>query len=294
LNALPYEMSTAGLAFHKTFMDGYGATVIPAGKGGAYSTPEKTVKVMQDLRPNVMVTSPSWAVTLAEEAARRGIDPASLGLERLWLTGEGCSPAFRRRLEQTWNGRANFFYGSLECGVLGIECDAHSGYHLPAAHVLLELVHPATGQAVPAGEAGEIVVTALLRYDSPILRFRTGDLGCLDTRPCACGVTLPRFTLRGRAFDQIRYRGASLSPMLLEEHLLRMPEVGLWFEFVVPASDDARVRIRCELARGVLAEPGLSEEIAARMEAATGLPFEVELVDRMPRPTVKATRVVRG
>ena len=293
MNALPYEMSTAGLSFHKTFMEGYQATVIPAGKGGAYSTPSKTIKVMKDLRPTVIVTSPSWAITLAEEAERVSLDLTTLNLKKIWLTGEGCSPAFRKRVEQLWGARASFFYGSRECGVLGIECDEHNGYHLPQAHVLMELVDPASGLAAAPGDPGEIVVTSLLRYDSPVIRFRTGDLGVLDLAPCRCGAQMPRFFLRGRAFDQIRFRGRALSPIYLEEHLLRMPEVGNWFEMVMPVCDESSIKVRCELARGAKHRPGLAEVLAGKMETATGLPFELEIVEEMPRPTMKAARVVR-
>jgi phenylacetate-CoA ligase len=294
LNALPYEMSTSGLAFHRMLMSGSQATVIAAGKGGAYSTPQKTVKVIRDLRPNVVVTTPSWAITLAEEASQCAFDLKSLGVKKLWLTGEGCSPAFRRRVEELWGTRANFFYGSLECGALGIECDAHDGYHLLNAHVNMELVDPATGRHVNRGDTGEIVVTSLVRYDNPIIRFRTGDLGCIDDAPCPCGTTLPRFQLRGRAFDQVRFQGKALSPFFLEEVLMRIPEVGNWYQFVVPSSGDGNLKVRCELAGGVSPLPGIEGTLAARMQAVIGIPFEFEIVERMPRPTVKAARVVRA
>lgn len=293
LNALPYEMSTAGLAFHKTLMDGCRAAVIPAGKGGAYSTPTKTLKLIRDLRPNLVVTSPSWAITLAEEAARCSFALPSLGLKKLWLTGEGCSPAFRQRVEKLWGATANYFYGSLECGALGIECDAHSGYHLAQAHALMEIVDPKTGASMKPGELGEIVVTALLRYDSPVIRFRTGDLGYMETTPCACGSTLTRFHLRGRAFDQLQFRGKALAPLFLEEFLMRIPEVGNWFQFVMPSSDSARIKIRCELAKGVQPSTALAAQIASQMEAHTRLPFDIEFVDHLPRTGGKAVRVVR-
>ena len=293
LNALPYEMSTAGLAFHKTFMDGYQATVIPAGKGGAYSTPAKTIKMIRDLRPSIVVTSPSWSISLAEEAAKASFDLKSLGLKKMWLTGEGCSPAFRQRVEKIWGTTANYFYGSLECGQLGIECDAHDGYHLAQAHVLMEIVDPKTGRVLPPGEVGEIVVTALLRYDSPILRFRTGDLGSMRTDTCACGSTLTRFYMKGRAFDQLHFRGQPFSPFFVEEHLMRMPEVGNWFQFVMPKSDSASIKIRCELAQGIKPSQELATTLANRMKLSTGLSFDIEIVDRMPRPTAKAVRVVR-
>ncbi|WP_437602019.1 AMP-binding protein [Sorangium sp. So ce590] len=293
LNALPYEMSTAGLAFHKTFMDGYHATVVPAGKGGAYSTPQKTVKTMKDLRPSIVVTSPSWAIALAEEAQRSSFDLTSLRLKKMWLTGEGCSPALRGRIEKIWGTTANFFYGSLECGALGIECDHHDGYHVPAAHVIMEIVDPKTGRVLDPGETGEIVVTGLLRYDSPLLRFRTGDLGCLNAAPCPCGVAMPRFHMKGRVFDQIRFHGKEISPIHLEEHLMRMPEVGNWFQFVMPASGQARIKVRCELASGMEPSAPLAQALATRLQAATSLPFDFEFVDALPRAGVKVARVVR-
>ncbi|MDP4128321.1 MAG: AMP-binding protein, partial [Bacillota bacterium] len=152
INALPYEMSSSGLAFHKVFMEISGVTVVPVGKGGAYSTPEKIIRIMRDLQPNVLMTTPSYAITLAEAAAAMSIDLPSLKLKKIWLTGEGCSPAFRERVEKIWGTIANFYYGSLECMGLGIECDAHAGYHIPMGHVILEIVDPKTGQVLEPGE----------------------------------------------------------------------------------------------------------------------------------------------
>ncbi len=293
LNGLPYEMSAAGLAFHKTFMEGCQATVIPAGKGGAYSTPKKTLKMIRDLQPNVVITSPSWAMLLAEEAEEQEFDLQSLQLKNLWLTGEGCSPAFRERLERIWGTTANFFYGSLECGVLGIECDDHDGYHLAQAHAIVEIIDPETGEVLEEGDIGEIVVTSTLRYDTPIIRFRTGDLGYIDKTPCSCGVTLPKFYLRGRVADQIRYKGTTLSPFYLEEFLMRQQEVGNWFEFVVNEdSDNEVIRVRCELANGVRPSKELAEQLSSKMEFSTGIPFTFEFVKQLPRPQGKTRRVV--
>lgn len=293
LNGLPYEMSAAGLAFHKTFMEGCNATVIPAGKGGAYSTPAKTLKMIKDLEPNVIITSPSWAIMLAEEAKKQDFDFTSLELKAVYLTGEGCSPAFRRRVEKIFGATANFFYGSLECGVLGIECDDHSGYHLTEAHVYMEIVDPTSGEVLEPGEIGEIVITSMLRYDAPILRFRTGDLGYIETDPCECGVTLPKFHLRGRVRDQIKYNGTSFSPFYLEEFLMSQPEVGNWYEFVIdPIEDNEEIHVRCELAEGVTPSTDLADELASKMEYSTGIPFSFEFVKELPRPTGKTIRVV--
>ncbi|NLY49473.1 MAG: phenylacetate--CoA ligase family protein [Firmicutes bacterium] len=292
INALPYEMSSAGMAFHKTFADGCLATVIPAGKGGAYSTPEKTVRVMRDLKPTVVITTPPWAISIAEAAEEAGFNLRSLPLKKMWLTGEGCSFAFRDRVEKLWGTTANLYYGSLECGGIGIECDRHNGYHLISGHVIVEIVDPETGAALEPGEIGEIVATCLLRYDTPVIRYRTRDLGYVDPDPCPCGVNLPRLFLRGRLVDQLEIQGVSLSPYYLEEFLMRLPEVGNWYQFVVKRSGATKLKVRAELAKGLQPSPELADKLASKMEYAVGIPCEFELVDRMPRTGQKAVRVL--
>lgn len=292
VNALPYEMSSAGLAFHKVFMEIFRATVVPVGKGGAYSPPGKTIKVIKDLQPTVMITTPSYAITLAEAAAEASLDLAALSLKKIWLTGEGCSPAFRERVEKLWGTRANFHYGSLECGVLGIECDHHAGYHIPLGHVILEVVDPKTGEVLEPGEIGELVATCLLRFDTPLIRYRTQDLGYIDPDPCSCGIVFPRFSLRGRLVDQISIGGFGFSPFYLEEFLMRQPEAGNWYQFVVQPGDNERLKIRLEPAAGVDPTPALAEKLADKMEFAVGVPCELEFVAQLPRPRGKTLRVV--
>lgn len=290
--ALPYEMSSAGLSFHNKFIIGHQAAVVPVGKGGAYSTPEKTIRLMRNLKPTVVVTSPSHAITLAEAAAAASFDLASLALKKIWLGGEGCSDAFRRRVEKIWGTTANFSFGSTECGALGNECDAHNGYHLMQGHVLVEIIDPVNGNTLPPGETGEIVVTCLLRFDTPLLRYRTGDLGCFDPEPCHCGLSLQRLQLRGRKSDQITINGKVYSPFYLEEFLMRLPEAGNWYQFVVKPGNNEYLKIRTELAPGLQPSVRLAAELAVRMEAASGVPCEIEFVAHLPRQLTKATRVV--
>lgn len=291
--ALPYEMSSAGLAFHTKFMVGYQAAVMPVGKGGAYATPEKTVKLMGDLRPTIVATSPSYAITLAEAAAEKSFDLTSLNLKKIWIGGEGCSAAFRRRVETLWGTTANFSYGSMECGGIGQECDAHNGYHLAQGHFLVEIVDPATGTVLAPGETGEVVVTSLLRFDTPLIRYRTQDLGYLEPQPCSCGITLQRLFLRGRMVDQVVLRGKAFSPFYLEEHLMRLPQVGNWYQFVIQPGDNEQLTVRAEPAADVEPTPELAAELAGRLQAAVGVPCRLEFVARLPRLLTKAVRVVR-
>lgn len=290
--ALPYEMSAAGLDFHTRFLNGLQAAVMAVGKGGAYSTPEKTVKLIRDLKPNIVVTSPSYAITLAEAAAEASFDLTGLRLKKIWLAGEGCSPAFRKRVEKIWGTTVNFACGATECGTIGMECDAHNGYHISQGHILVEIVDPKTDKVLKPGEIGEIVVTCLLRFDTPLIRYRTQDLGCLEAKPCSCGVTLERLFLRGRLGDQIVLQGKAYSPFYLEDFLMQLPEVGNWYEFVVKSGDNKKLKIRAELAPGLKPTPKLAKKLAAKMETAIGIPCELELVSRLPRPAQKAIRVV--
>jgi len=292
VNALPYEMSSAGLAFHKCFMDACMSTVLNAGKGGAYSTPEKTVRALRDLRPNVVITTPSWAVSIAEAAEEIGFDLPGLRLKKMWLTGEGCSDSFRKRVEKIWGTTANMYYGSLECGGIGIECDAHSGYHLMQGHVITEIVDPETGEVLEPGEIGEIVVTCAVRFDTPLIRYKTKDLGYIDMAPCECGSTAPKLFLRGRVVDQINIRGVSFSPFYLEEFLMQNPEVGNWYQFVVRQNDPEYFKIVAELARGIKPNDELADKIGSKFEFATGISCKVELVEKLPRTGQKAKRVI--
>ena len=290
INALPYEMSSAGLAFHRAFQKGCGALVVPTGKGGYYSTPERTLRAAVDLGATILITTPSYAVLLAEIAQQEKIALAEIPLRFLWLTGEGCSPAFRERVEALWGHPAYFYYGSLEAGPIGIECPQKSGYHVAGGHVYVEIIEPGTERALAPGETGEIVVTELTRLASPLIRYRTGDLGFLDDFPCACGVPLWKLHLRGRAGDQVEIGGVDYSPYHLEEFLMRIPEVGNWYQFL-PKPD--RLCVRAEPALGVTPTETIRRAIESRLEYETGIFVEVQFVTRLPRSGGKTARVIQ-
>ena len=290
VDALPYEMSSAGLACHRTFQRGYGALVVPAGKGGYYSTPERTLKAAKDLGATILITAPSNAISLAEAAAGEGCDLSSIPLRFVWLTGEGCSPALRARIERLWGKPAYFYYGSLEAGPIGIECAAQSGLHVAGGHVYLEIIGPKTGERLPPGETGEIVITELTRMASPLIRYRTGDTGLIETAKCSCGLELPKLILRGRIGDQIRIGKKVYGPYQLEQYLMEIPEAGNWYQ-LLPSGD--QLEILLEPAHGIKIEAKLAESIASRFESSTGIKTKITLVNRIPRAGGKAIRVVR-
>jgi phenylacetate-CoA ligase len=230
-NALPYEVSVTGMAVHRAVQDGIGACVVPVGKGGYYADPHKAIKVMRAVGTGHLFTTPSYAVHLGEVAREAGDDvPAQIGLRSIWLIGELCSQALRRRIEALWGCAAFLYYGSMESGAIGIECSMHDGYHVATNFACVESIAlDDPREDAPAGELGEIVVTPLWRYASPLVRYKTGDLGRWDPTPCRCGIEGPRLHVHGRVEDMVCVGARKLHVLDIENLLLDLPEVSTWF-----------------------------------------------------------------
>lgn len=291
VNALPYEMSSSGQSFQRSLQAGSEALVVPVGKGGFYSDPYKTVKIMADLGASVLITTPPYAMLLAEVAAERGMRLGQdVRLRFIWLTGEGCSPAYRRRLEELWCTLGLVFYGSMECGSIGMECPQKDGSHLSLGQVYVEIVDPKSGAPLPPGEVGEVVCTVLHRRASPLIRFRTQDLGLLDERPCACGVRFPKLHIRGRMADQVSAGEAAappISPYMIEEVLYSQPEMGHNYQIY---TDGGTLLIEAEFRGAAEAVAAARQRIAATL-AQRGLTCEVRAVEHLPRAGGKTRRV---
>ncbi|WP_167959139.1 phenylacetate--CoA ligase family protein [Anaerosporobacter faecicola] len=287
--ALPYEMSSAGQSFQRVVQIGYGATVLPVGKGGAYSEPKKAIQLMKDMDCNVLFSSPSYTVELMRAAEEEGIDLLNdLKIDQIWLTGEGCSDAFRKKIEKKWEADARFYYGSLECGAIGIECKEKNGYHIPISHIYLEIIDPETGEVLEDGEVGEIVVTVLLKEGTPLIRYRTQDLGFLDPQTCDCGIELKKLFLRGRKIDQIEIDGNAYAPIYVEEMLMRQEEVGEnYYINVYPQYAE----IVIELSSDTTYYEGIEEVISSKVEFACGIPNKIVVKERIPYVGKKAKRV---
>jgi phenylacetate-CoA ligase len=293
IDALPYEMSSSGQSFQRCLQGMASALVVPVGKGGFYSDPYKTVQIMAELQASVLITTPPYAMLLSEVAQQLGLRlDADIRLRFIWLTGEGCSPAYRRRLEELWHCQGLIFYGSMECGSVGIECAKQAGGHVSLGQVYVEIVDPKTGQPLPAGEVGEVVCTVLQRKASPLIRFRSQDLGYLDTGPCPCGVRFPRLHIRGRIVDQVsgegvQQAGPPISPYAIEEVLYRQPELGGNYQIYTAGP---KLLIDAELRSGV----SVGEPAKTRIEHALverGLPAEVRWIEHIPRTGGKTRRL---
>jgi phenylacetate-CoA ligase len=289
LNALPYEMSSSGQSFQRSLQGVAGALVVPAGKGGFYADPYKTVQIMADLRATVLLTTPPYTMLLAEVAEQLGHGPGSDVAPRLlWLTGEGCAPAYRRRLEELWRCQGLVFYGSMECGCIGIECPRQAGGHVCMGHLLVEVIDPQTGRPAAPGQVGEVVCTVLQRRASPLVRFRTQDLASLDPTPCPCGVRFPRLHIRGRIADQVsRGTAEAVSPHVIEEVLYSQSEMGNNYQLYVGGE---RLRIEAELRRGAHRPDEARGRILDQLRRR-GLEADLAWVEHVPRLAGKSRRV---
>lgn len=197
--------------------------------GGGMSTAAR-LRFLLDNEATVICCTPTYALHLAEVAAQHNIDLAKSAVRALIVAGEpgGSIPATRRRIEQAWGARLFDHSGLTEVGPVTIECiEAPGGLHVLEGDYFVEIIDPQTGNDVQAGEIGELVVTNLGRWASPLIRYRTGDLVRADTEPCPCGRTFLRLDggILGRSDELIHVRGNNVYPTALEAILRQFAEI---------------------------------------------------------------------
>src|SRR6266536_2276142 len=259
--AYGYGLFTGGLGFHDG-AEHMGLTVVPVSSGNTL----RQILLLQDFRPQGLACTPSFALHIGETMREQGIDPRSAGVRYGMFGAEPWTEGMRQKLEELWGIVAIDFYGLSEIIGPGVaaECaEGRNGLHVNEDHFLPEVVDPGTGHALPAGEEGELVLTALSKEALPMLRYRTGDVTALDVEPCRCGRTTARMArIKGRTDDMLVIKGVNLYPSQLEAALLTLPDLAPHYLLVVDRSQgfpaievhvepaDERVR-----AWGVIAPP---------------------------------------
>jgi phenylacetate-CoA ligase len=293
-NACGYGLFTGGLGYHQGAQR-VGATVLPTAAGHS----ERQVTWLFDLGTTVLCATPGYLLALAETAADMGRDLRSSRLRVGMMGGEPASEAMREAIEARLGIRAVDTYGLSEMFGPGVsyECPHRAGLHVNEDHFIPEVVDPATGNPLPDGETGELVLTALTKEAMPLLRFRTGDLTGLDRAPCPCGRTTARMgRVAGRCDDMLIVRGVNVFPSAIEQILLSGKEPVPHFQIVLDR--DRRhldtLTIRVEAPAGGVDRTGFTESLRRRLHQSLGLRIDVEAVDpgTIPRPTGKAVRVI--
>ena len=269
--------------------------------GGGMSTVAR-VRAIMDHRATVLCCTPTYALHLAEVAASEKIDLGTSSVRTLIVAGEpgGSIPGTRARLEALWPGaRVQDHHGMTEVGPVTYECPVRPGVlHVMEGAYIAEIIDPATGQHVPSGEAGELVLTTLGRLGSPLIRYRTGDLvrSALDSH-CECGrneLALEGGIL-GRTDDMVCIRGVNVYPSSVEE-ILRAHGGVAEYQVLVQRTDSlAEISIQAEPLPSVANAAAFAEELERALQTAFNLRIPVTAVapGSLPRFEMKAKRWVQ-
>jgi phenylacetate-CoA ligase len=291
-NANGYGLFTGGLGFHQGG-ERIGATVVPV--SGGFTA--RQAMLLRDLGAHVLVSTPSYALAVAQALAEDG-GAASLPLRLGLFGGEPWTEAMRGQIERALPLRAVSFYGLSEmCGPgVAAECPARTGLHVQEDHFAVEVIDPGSTCGVPPGTEGELVFTTLTKEALPLLRYRTGDIGRLADTPCPCGRTTVRLSgLRGRLDDMLIVRGVNIYPSTVEDLLLDAGGAAPHYRLIVerPGPLD-ELTLECE-PDGTGEDPGaLRARLEQLLRDHTGLRINVSVAapGTIPRSEGKAVRVL--
>lgn len=245
-----YGMFTGALGLHYG-LENIGATIVPSSTGNS----EKQIMYMKDFGTTLLVATPSYALRLAEVAREMGLDPAKDLNVKIGLVGsELLTDAMREEMHKYWGKDmlVTSNYGMSELigpGVSG-ECEFLCGMHINEDFFIPEIINPETGEVLPKGEKGELVITCIKKEGIPLIRYRTKDITRLFYDKCECGRTFCRMeNLSGRSDDMLKIRGVNVFPSQIEEVILSFNELGPHYEIIVEREGYSdKLSIRVELA----------------------------------------------
>ena len=294
-----YGLFTGAFGLHQG-LERVGAAVIPMSSGNT----KKQIMIMQDFGTTTLISTPSYALHMAEIAREMGIEPAKdLNLRWGLFGGEGSTEAMRKELNEAWGMLATENYGMSELvgpGVSG-ECQALTGMHISEDHFLPEIIDPATGRVLGEGEEGELVITTLTKEALPILRYRTKDITSLHYEKCDCGRTTVRMSkIQGRCDDMLILGGVNVFPSQIEEVLLGCQGIGPHYQIKVYKKGYLdKIEVDVELVDESVLDSfqrleDLNRSIRGRLRTVLGIDSKVNLVEprSLARFEGKAKRVI--
>ena len=285
-----YGLWTAGIGF-QLGAERLGAMTIPMGPGNT----DKQLRMMIDMKSTVLCATSSYALLLAEEIAKRGIGE-KICLRKGVIGSERWGDKMRQRIANELGVELYDIYGLTEVYGPGIaiSCDAHDGMHYWDDYVYIEIVNPKTGEPVPDGEFGEIVITTLRKQGAPLIRYRTHDLSRKLTGECSCGSKYPRIdTIIGRTDDMIKVHGVNIFPSQVDDLLKDVSGASSEFQIMIDHINGKDLLTLFIEAKPEANKYELESEILEKFKSKIGMtPIvkPVELGD-LPRSVKKSTRV---
>ena len=285
-----YGLWTAGIGF-QLGCERLGAMAIPMGPGNT----DKQLKMMVDMQSTVLCATSSYALLLAEEIAKRGISD-KIKLKKGIIGSERWGEKMRDRISKELGIELYDIYGLTEVygPGIGVSCGEHNGIHVWDDYLYFEIVDPVTGENLPDGEVGELVITTLKKQGAPLIRFRTHDLTRIIPGKCACGCERPRIdTIFGRTDDMVKVKGVNIFPSQIEEFLKNVDGASSEYQFVI---DHLEGKDICTLY--VEAEEGvnkyeLEHRIVEGFKGKIGITVNAKpvAIGDLPRSEKKSTRV---
>jgi len=273
-----------------------GASVIPASTARL----SRQLQVMKDFRSTALISTPSYALRLANMIRESKVNPQELYLRVGLFGAEPWSEELRRSLEGKLKLKAFDFYGLSELynpGVAG-ECEAKNGLHVFEDHFIPEIIDPETARPLPEGEEGELVLTSITKEAFPLIRYRTGDISSLVRGDCSCGRTLARMSrVKGRTDDMFVVQGVNVFPSQIERILTRIEGTEPHFQIRVGREGDREVvKIMVEISSEIFFDEmkklqGLTKQLEEQIHHSLGLEAEVKLVE--PRTLLQDKKEVK-
>jgi len=272
-NTFSYHLSPAGLMFEEALLR-LGCTVIPAGVGNT----ELQAQILKELSVTGYVGTPSFLATLLEKAGELGLTGGEgLKLQVALVAGERLPESLRTRLREEFGVQIRQAYGTADVGSLGYECRETAGMHVPD-DVILEMIDPLSGEPVPPGTVGEVVVT-LPDRTYPLVRFATGDLSLISGAPCRCGRTSPRLLrIAGRVDQVTKVKGMFVHPEQVSQLEGKVREIAIAQFAVSRTGHEDRMEVKVVLAEGVAPTDVLADRIVDETRGITRLGSEVRFV----------------
>lgn len=297
--AYGYGMFTGGLGFHYGAQK-IGATVVPASAGNT----RRQIELMKDFGTTFLACTPSYALYLTEYAKEEmGIDLSTLKLRIGSFGAEMWTEEMRKEIERRMGIKAYNVYGLTEIIGPGVahECPAQQGLHVWEDHFYPEIIDPETGEPLPEGQEGELVLTSLTREGMPMIRFRTRDITTLHREKCACGRTLAKIErIKGRSDDMIKVRGVMIFPYQIEQAILEVQGVEPHYQIILtrPHYLD-EVEVQVEMSKEIFSDDvktieTLRKRLEKKIEQTVGVRVKVTLVEpkSIPRSEGKAKRII--
>lgn len=285
-----YGLWTAGIGFQNG-AEKLGAMAIPMGPGNT----DKQLKMMIDLKSSILCATSSYALLLAEEIAKRGIND-QIHLKKGIIGSERWGEKMRHRIANELGVKLYDIYGLTEIygPGIGISCEYECGMHLWDDYIYFEIINPKTCEVLPDGEIGELVITTLKKEGAPLIRYRTHDLTRIIPGKCKCGSEYPRIDiLVGRTDDMVKVKGVNIFPSQIDEVLAKIKGSSSEYQLMI---DHLNERDICTLfveVKDNFNKYELEREIKQQFKLDIGITVNVKPVDvgDLPRNEKKSTRI---